>query len=99
MNGLIKSKVEAGRVAIHWLGQGGFALKAHAGDVIVVDPYLSDSANQDGGAARLAHIPIKPRDAALDFLFLTHEHIDHTDPHTAPVLAKHNPNAQIVCPP
>ena len=45
MERLVKAKVEPGRVAIHWLGQGGFALKGHAGDVIVVDPYLSDSAN------------------------------------------------------
>ena len=47
MERLIKSKVEPGRVAIQWLGQGGFAFKAHAGDVIVVDPYLSDSANAE----------------------------------------------------
>ena len=36
MDRLIKAKVESGRVAIQWLGQGGFAFKAHAGDVIVV---------------------------------------------------------------
>jgi hypothetical protein len=69
---LIKSKVEAGRVAIHWLGQGGFAFKAHDGAVIVVDPYLSDSANTDGNAARLVDIPVRPKEVKLDYLFLTH---------------------------
>ena len=99
MERLIKSKVEAGRVAIQWLGQGGFAFKAHSGDVIVVDPYLSDSANGNGNAARLADIPVRPKDVRLDYLFLTHDHIDHTDPQTAPAIAQMNPNAPIVCPP
>ncbi len=99
MERLIKAKVEPGRVALHWLGQGGFALKAHAGDVIVIDPYLSDSANADGSVPRLVDIPIKPREARLDYLFLTHDHVDHTDPHTAPLLAQVNPDAIIVCPP
>ncbi len=99
MERLIKSKVEAGRVAIQWLGQGGFAFKAHSGDVIVVDPYLSDSANGDGNAARLVDIPVRPKDVRLDYLFLTHDHIDHLDPQTAPVIAQMNPDAPVICPP
>ncbi len=99
MERLIKSKVEPGRVAIQWLGQGGFALKAHGGDVIVVDPYLSDSANGDGSAARLVDIPVRPKEVRLDYLFLTHDHVDHLDPLTAPAIAQMNPDAPIVCPP
>ena len=98
MERLIKAKVEPGRVAIQWLGQGGFAFKAHAGDAIVVDPYLSDSANSDGNAARLVDVPVKPRDVVLDYLFLTHDHIDHTDPHSAPLIAQSNPEALVICP-
>ena len=99
MEKLIKAKVEAGRVAIHWLGQGGFAFKNHAGDVLVVDPYLSDSANGDGSATRLVDIPVRPKDVKLDYLFLTHDHQDHTDPHSAPAIAQANPDAPIICPP
>lgn len=98
MEKLIKAKVEPGRVAIHWLGQGGFAFKAHAGDVIVVDPYLSDS-GATHGLARTLDIPIKPRDVRLDYLFLTHDHLDHTDPHSAPLIAQQNPHAPVICPP
>ncbi len=98
MEKLIKAKVEPGRVAIHWLGHGGFAFKAHAGDVIVVDAYLSDSGAADG-RARLVGIPVKPRDVRLDYLFLTHDHFDHTDPHSAPLIAQQNPEAPVVCPP
>ena len=99
MERLINAKVEPGRVAIHWLGQGGFAFKGHAGDVIAVDPYLSDSANRDGTAPRMVPIPVKPKDVRLDYLFLTHDHDDHTDPHSAPAIAQANPDAAIVCPP
>ena len=99
MERLIKSKVEAGRVAIQWLGQSGFALKAHSGDVLLVDPYFSDSANGDGGAARLVDVPVRPKDVRLDYLFLTHDHIDHTDPLTAPAIAQVNPEAPVICPP
>ena len=53
----------------------------------------------DGSAPRVAEIPIKPRDVRLDYLFLTHDHADHTDPHSAPQIAQANPEAVIVCPP
>ena len=99
MDRLIKSKVEPGRVAIQWLGQGGFAFKSHDGGVLVVDPYLSDSANADGTAGRLADIPVRPKDVRLDYLFLTHDHVDHTDPHSAPAIAQANPDAPVICPP
>ena len=35
----------------------------------------------------------------LDYLFITHDHVDHLDPLTAPVIAQMNPNAPIICPP
>jgi L-ascorbate 6-phosphate lactonase len=94
-----KTKVEQGRVAIHWLGQGGFTLKSHGGDLIYIDPYLSDSANADGTSPRMVDIPIKPKDVRLNYLFLTHDHADHTDPHSAPVIAQMNPDATVICPP
>ena len=99
MERLINSKVDAGRVAIQWLGQSGFALKSHGGDVLVVDPYFSDSANSDGTAGRLVDIPVRPKDVRLDYLFITHDHVDHLDPQTAPVIAQMNPDAVVVCPP
>lgn len=99
MERLIKSKVEAGRVAIQWLGQSAFALKASSGDVVLVDPYFSDSANGDGNAARLVDIPVRPKDVRLDYLFITHDHVDHLDPLTAPVIALMNPEAVVTCPP
>ena len=99
MERLLNAKVEPGAVAVHWLGQGGFALKAHAGERIIVDPYLTDSANGNGDSPRMVPVPIKPKEVPCDFLFLTHDHVDHLDTQTAPVIAQHNPDAVIVCPP
>lgn len=99
MERLVHAKVEPGQVAIQWLGQGGFAFKGSDGAVIAVDPYLSDSANGDGNAPRLEKIPVPPKNVALDYLFLTHDHVDHTDPQTAPLIAQANPEATVVCPP
>lgn len=99
MEKLIKCKVEPGRVALQWLGQSGFALKAHGGPVIVIDPYLSDSANAGGDSPRLVDVPLRPKEVRLDYLFLTHDHLDHTDPLTAPAVAQANPEAPVVCPP
>ncbi len=99
MERLIKAKVEAGRVALQWLGQSGFALKAHSGDVLLVDPYFSDSANKGGDSPRLADIPVRPKDVRVDYLFITHDHVDHLDPETAPLVAQNNPGAPVVCPP
>lgn len=99
MERLIHAKLEPGKVAIHWLGQGGFAFRGHMGPIFAVDPYLSDSVNSDGTCPRLADVPVKPKDVKLDYLFLTHDHLDHTDPFTAPVIAQNNPNATVICPP
>lgn len=96
---LIRTKVEAGNVAIHWIGQGGFVLKGHVGPTIYIDPYLSDSCNADGNCARLVEIPIKPKDVQLELLCLTHDHTDHTDPLTVPHILQQNPNAKVICPP
>lgn len=99
MERLINAKVDSGRLAIVWLGHGGFALKPHGGDIIVVDPYLSDSMNAQGTKPRLQSIPIKPRDIRLDYLFLTHDHADSADPETIMPMYQANGDLRIVCPP
>jgi L-ascorbate metabolism protein UlaG (beta-lactamase superfamily) len=98
MERLIKAKVEPGRVAIHWLGHSGFAFKSHAGEVVVVDPFLSGRSDGNGYTAARQDPPVRPKDVRLDYLFLTHDHGTHMDPHTAPSIAQQNPDAQVICP-
>ncbi len=65
-----------------WLGQGGFLAEMN-GKKIIIDPYLSDSVRKIN--------PLNRRRVAVnedffkicpDFIVLTHNHLDHTDPET-----------------
>jgi len=73
-------------VAIAWLGQNFYILKSPGGTTISIDPYLER-------AEELLYVhpepPIKPEDLKVDFIFCTHDHRDHTDPLSLPIVAKH----------
>lgn len=86
--------------SIHLLGQGGSILKVD-GLNIYVDPYLSNSVQEldDPELERLVDIPINPEDVTdADWVLITHNHIDHCDPQTIPVIAKYSPNAKFMAP-
>jgi L-ascorbate 6-phosphate lactonase len=63
----------AGAVALWWLGQASFVLRA-AGVTIYIDPHLAVS------ASRLSPPPFAPAAATnADLVLLTHNHSDHAD--------------------
>lgn len=75
-----------------WLGQAGFRLERD-GVRVVVDPWLSP--HED----RL--IPVAPLELAaddVDFLLVTHEHLDHLDLPFLPTLLERSPSARVVLP-
>ena len=75
-----------------YLGQAGFLIES--GDVkIVVDPYLSDSVYKvNPKSYRRKPIDKSYFDIEPDLLLVTHNHLDHYDPESAPVfLAKERP--------
>ncbi|MBI2914379.1 MAG: MBL fold metallo-hydrolase [Firmicutes bacterium] len=74
--------VEEGALALWWLGQAGYALKASSGHVLFIDPYLSDSVAGHGGPHRLYPPPLDPAGLSGDLLLTTHNHDDHLDPET-----------------
>lgn len=82
------------------LGQAGFYFEF--GDVaVLIDPYLSDFVQKTEGndLERLIPIPIKPDDfKKIDWLLVTHEHIDHCDPDTILPLINKFPNLKILGP-
>lgn len=85
---------------IEHLGQSGFKIN-HNNQCILIDPYLSNSVeildSQD--LIRKVPIPYKPENLKnIDWILLTHEHIDHCDPHTIPLIAKGNPYARFIGP-
>jgi len=79
-------------VALWWLGQAGFALRA-GGTTMLIDPFLSSGHN------RLVPRPFAPEQASgVDAILCTHEHIDHLDGDSLPALAAASPDARVVVP-
>ena len=81
-----KISLGKGEIAIAWLGQNFFILKTPGGTLISIDPYMERNEK-----TRYVHPepPIKPEDLKVDFIFCTHDHRDHTDPTSLPIVAKH----------
>lgn len=66
---------------IRWIGQGGFMLTL--GDkTLCIDPYLSDSVENNGKFKRMVPVPIQPSELKADMILCTHDHIDHLDEQT-----------------
>lgn len=88
------------KVSIQHLGQTG--LKIDLGSLtVLVDPYLSNSVEEleAPDLVRQVPIPYQPHELTnIDWVLITHEHMDHCDPHTVPVLAKVSPSSQFVGP-
>lgn len=91
-------RVPAHAVRVWWLGQAGFAFKTHAGRIVYVDPYLSDAVERLHGFKRLSLAPIAAEEVKADLVVLSHEHTDHLDPDTLPVIAANNPDCRFAGP-
>lgn len=89
------------RIPVRLLGQAGCRL-AYPGCTVYVDPYLSNSVQELDAPdlVRLMPIPLQPAQVDdADWVLITHDHIDHCDPHTLPELANASPAARFVGPP
>lgn len=84
---------------LQFLGQAGFLFSV-GGIRGVIDPYLSDSVARRHGRELTRQIPImvSPGELRVDWVFLTHAHLDHTDPDTLRPLANASPGARYVAP-
>ena len=68
---------------------------------ILVDPYLSNSVEEleSPDLIRQIKIPYLPEELTnIDWVLITHDHIDHCDPFTIPKLAKASPNSKFIGP-
>ena len=82
------------------LGQSGLKL-SFPGANIYIDPYLSDSVQilHAPDLVRQIPIPIQAVDVNdADWVFITHIHTDHCDPHTVPTIGRASPQAKFLCP-
>ncbi len=79
-------------VEMTWLGQAGFLLKS-ASVALAIDPFLSEH------ELRLyPPPPLEVLGGRLDYLLVTHEHLDHLDVQLLPVLVAALPTLTIVVP-
>lgn len=88
------------QLPIQLLGQSGCRLD-FPGCTVYLDPYLSNSVQELDAPdlARLLPISCSPSEVTdADWVLITHEHIDHCDPHTLPQLAAASPSAQFIGP-
>jgi len=81
-------RVPEGCLTLWWLGQAGFLIKSPEAKIVVVDPYLSNSAKSLGeqnglNLDRLVPPPMSPSEmVGVDLYAITHSHVDHLDPET-----------------
>lgn len=76
-------------LAVYWLCQAGYAFKTSAGQIVYIDPYLSDVVERRIGFKRMMASPLAPEEVEADFVVCTHEHLDHMDTDALPVIARH----------
>lgn len=92
--------ISTAAIQLEYLGQTG--LRLDLGDLtVLVDPYLSNSVEEldSPDLVRQVPIPYKPKDLKeVDWVLITHEHMDHCDPHSLPVLAEASPQARFMGP-
>jgi L-ascorbate 6-phosphate lactonase len=81
-----------GTVALWWLGQAGFAVRA-GGLVLLLDPFLAPMAE------RVSPPAFDAEDAVdVDVVTCSHEHYDHLDLASLPAIARASPKARFVVP-
>jgi len=88
------------RARLEHLGQTG--LRIDIGNLtVLVDPYLSNSVQEldSPDLERQVPIPYQPQELTMvDWVLITHDHMDHCDPHTLPALAVASSQACFVGP-
>lgn len=88
LQNLLQQKIEKGTLYFYWLGGAGFVLQS-ADITLAVDPYLSNSCQGDNeDFKRLIPPPITAQELDLDYLMISHEHGDHLDTESVPMLVK-----------
>ena len=95
------ARVPAGSLLVNWIGQAGFVLKTPDNSILCIDPYLSNSVERlSGPAARRLWWPSFAFERfKVDAVVCTHDHIDHTDTDTIPLITAYNPCVRYYGPP
>lgn len=90
MQDILDTRVDRNNLTIFWLGQNSFIFKTSR-TLVGIDLYLSRV--YDGDAHVHVEPPLYPGDVVLDYMFSTHDHLDHLDPYTVPGILERSPDA------
>lgn len=85
-----------GKILIYWLGGYGFTVKFDNGQVVCIDPYLSDCVERIAGFRRLNLAPISAAELRADIYLITHNHPDHLDPDSFDAIVQANPGVRVI---
>ena len=87
-----------GQILVYWLCGAGYVFKFSDGQILCVDPYLSDSCERltDGLFRRISLAPLTPEELHFDLLLLTHDHGDHLDEDSFDGFLKANSRCRIL---
>jgi len=100
---LTNTTVDKNALAVWSLGQAGMVIKNHTGDLLAIDPYLSDAIERNNpGTEFVRRFPpvLPPKALAVcDAILITHFHDDHMDLATLEPLAKISPSLAFWIPP
>ena len=94
-----------GHITLWWLGQAGFLVKTPGGQVVALDPYLTNSCKAIGeqhgfNFDRQVPPPMRPEElTGVDAWIFTHSHQDHCDPETLAAARKAGGRGPYVAPP
>lgn len=92
--------IKSHNLPIQLLGQSGCRLNC-LGTIIYVDPYLSNSVQELDAPdlQRLHPVFLRAEDVKdANWVLITHDHMDHCDPHTLPKIALSSKHAMFVGP-
>jgi len=103
LRALYNTDLKQKELAIVWLGQNGFLIKSKS-CVFFFDPYLSDFAEQwtygwPNEHVRIHSTPISAKEIyGVNYVFCSHDHVDHIDPFTIPIIALRNHDTEFIAP-
>lgn len=92
-----ESRLPEDLVALWYIGQMGMVMK-WGQTVIYMDPVLGDLKGEDGKTRRNYLPPFSGKEAKADYIFCSHDHLDHIHPETIKDMAMANPNLKVAVP-
>ena len=80
-----RMELSMGTLTIRWIGQNGYLLRDGETE-ICIDPYLSNVVDRVAKRGRMVQAPFSPEDLKSDVTLCTHNHLDHVDIDTIPLM-------------